>query len=367
VTRNTGVQPNPYFFRQWTLGELGRIVLQDTLDGRCQLSCEMVGDPADSLTAERAVIFQPLGLEPLVAPACPVSVGSNEDGARCPSVFIPLLTEDNVYTLADLPQVQASLLGFGGLWHMLKKDLLQNLEMPSHFNKTTCPDLGCAPNLAVMIVAMSGLETMATLANIGGVPAGGAGDDATERVKRFADRYLVRANSKYACPLGQSLIRLLWDAYRNGGLHKFFPKRGTFQIGGQSVTVTFGIGWLETGTGETQRSFSLEEVRALRANDPTLASLRPPHMGAVQDGPNSFQFWICAQLFVLEFVDAVETWMREVGAVTGLDHWFVDGANKFEDGLDLKRHPESVACLTAMITAARAAAAPAVSTSGTGS
>jgi hypothetical protein len=100
------------------------------------------------------------------------------------------------YTLADFSHVQASLLDTRGLWHMLKKDLLQNLEMPRHFNKTTCPDLGCAPNLAVMIVAMSGLETMATLANIGGVPAGGAGDDATERVKRFADRQAAWARQR---------------------------------------------------------------------------------------------------------------------------------------------------------------------------
>jgi hypothetical protein len=262
------------------------------------------------------------------------------------------------YTLTDLPQVRASLLGPGGMWHMLRKDLLQNLEMPSHFNKTACPELGCAPNLAVMIVGMSGLETMATVANIGGVPAGAPGDDATERVKRFSDRFLVRANPAYGRPLGQSLIRLLWDAYRNGGLHKFLPKKGTFQIAGQAVTVTFGVGWLETGTGTDQRSFSLEEVRALRTSNPTLAGLHPPHLGVVQDGPNSFQFWICAQLFVLELVDAVEAWMWDLGTVGGLDQWFIDGANKFEDGLALKRHPESVACLTAMIAAARTPSPP---------
>ena len=51
-----------YVFRHRTLGELGRIVLQDRPDGRCQLSCEVVGDPADPRTAERAAIFQPLGL-----------------------------------------------------------------------------------------------------------------------------------------------------------------------------------------------------------------------------------------------------------------------------------------------------------------
>jgi hypothetical protein len=51
-----------YIFRHRTLGELGRILLQDRPDGRCQLSCEVVGDPADPRTAERAAIFQPLAL-----------------------------------------------------------------------------------------------------------------------------------------------------------------------------------------------------------------------------------------------------------------------------------------------------------------
>jgi hypothetical protein len=267
------------------------------------------------------------------------------------------------YTLTDLPQVRASLLGPHGMWHMLRKDLFQNLEMPSHFNKTVCPELGCAPNLAVMIVAMSGLETMATVANIGGFPAGAPGDDATERVKRFSDQYLVRANPEYGRSPGQSLIRLLWDAYRNGGLHKFLPKKGTFQIGGRPVTITFGVGWLETGTGADQRSSSLQEIRLLRASDPRLTGLRPPHLGVVQDGPDSFQFWICAQLFVLEFVEAVEAWMRDLGSVAGLDRWFIDGANKFEDGLTLGRHPESVACLTAMIAAARASSSTSVADS----
>jgi hypothetical protein len=52
-----------YVFRHRTLGELGRIVLEETGDGRTQLSLEVVGDPADPMTAERAAIFQPLGME----------------------------------------------------------------------------------------------------------------------------------------------------------------------------------------------------------------------------------------------------------------------------------------------------------------
>lgn len=52
-----------YVFRHRTLGELGRILLQDNRDGHSRISCEVVGDPADPMTAKRAEVFKPLGLE----------------------------------------------------------------------------------------------------------------------------------------------------------------------------------------------------------------------------------------------------------------------------------------------------------------
>lgn len=48
-------------FRHDVLGELGRIRTVDTAAGLGQLSCEVVGDPDDSMTAKRAAIFEPLG------------------------------------------------------------------------------------------------------------------------------------------------------------------------------------------------------------------------------------------------------------------------------------------------------------------
>ena len=51
-----------YVFRHAQLGELGRVVLQGRPDGRSHLTCEVVGDPADPMTAKRAAIFQPLGM-----------------------------------------------------------------------------------------------------------------------------------------------------------------------------------------------------------------------------------------------------------------------------------------------------------------
>jgi len=52
-----------YVFRHRTLGELGRILVQDTGDGHSRISCELVGDPSDPMTAKRGEVFKPLGLE----------------------------------------------------------------------------------------------------------------------------------------------------------------------------------------------------------------------------------------------------------------------------------------------------------------
>src|SRR4051794_19432435 len=45
-------------FRHRVLGEFGRVVLQDLDDGRCHISCEVVGDASDPMTAQRAAIFK---------------------------------------------------------------------------------------------------------------------------------------------------------------------------------------------------------------------------------------------------------------------------------------------------------------------
>ena len=52
-----------YVFRHRTLGLLGRLRVQDAGDGRCRVTCELAGDPSDPMTAKRAAVFQPLGLE----------------------------------------------------------------------------------------------------------------------------------------------------------------------------------------------------------------------------------------------------------------------------------------------------------------
>lgn len=51
-----------YVFRHRRLGILGRLRLQDLPHGQSYLSCEVAGDPADPMTAERERILRPLGL-----------------------------------------------------------------------------------------------------------------------------------------------------------------------------------------------------------------------------------------------------------------------------------------------------------------
>jgi len=64
-----------YNFRHKTLGDLGRMVLQDRTDGQCHISSEVVGDPDDPMTVTRSEIFLPIS-EKLTA-AIEASAGSN--------------------------------------------------------------------------------------------------------------------------------------------------------------------------------------------------------------------------------------------------------------------------------------------------
>lgn len=49
-----------YLFRDNGLGVLGRMVLQETADGRTHIACEVAGDAEDPMTAQRRAVFEPL-------------------------------------------------------------------------------------------------------------------------------------------------------------------------------------------------------------------------------------------------------------------------------------------------------------------
>jgi hypothetical protein len=50
-----------YIFRHRVLGELARILLQELDDGRCNISCEVVGDPSDPMTRSGRQSSNPWG------------------------------------------------------------------------------------------------------------------------------------------------------------------------------------------------------------------------------------------------------------------------------------------------------------------
>jgi hypothetical protein len=47
-----------YVFRHAQMGQLGRLVLHDIPSGRGHISCEVAGDPADSIPAQRLTLLQ---------------------------------------------------------------------------------------------------------------------------------------------------------------------------------------------------------------------------------------------------------------------------------------------------------------------
>lgn len=65
-----------YQFQHKTLGQLGRIVLQDSPDGLCQISSEVAGNPNDPMTETRSQIFEPLSQQ--LATALKATVGKGQ-------------------------------------------------------------------------------------------------------------------------------------------------------------------------------------------------------------------------------------------------------------------------------------------------
>jgi hypothetical protein len=240
-----------------------------------------------------------------------------------------------MYTMSDFPALKEAVLGEGGLWPMIKKDLFQMADMPFYFDTINQPELGTGLNLSLVIVTMSTLETVATLANINGSIKGRDRNFATDVVEAYGERYFTRVNPRYLSQKGQSMVRLLWDAYRNGGLHRFLPKKHEFTSNtGKTSTVTFGVTWLENDL-RPNRCCNLNEVKEIQAKDPTLAGLSLPHLRLTPGVDDSLNFWLCAQALVLELADSVVEWENELKSGSNFAKWFVDGVNAFEEGLTL--------------------------------
>src|ERR1017187_5681978 len=77
-----------YVLRHRQMGVLGRIRIQERAAGGSHLVCETAGDPADPMTAQRAAVFEPLGLQ--LAALFPTDPGALARGVRpAPAPYDP--------------------------------------------------------------------------------------------------------------------------------------------------------------------------------------------------------------------------------------------------------------------------------------
>ncbi|KPX66583.1 hypothetical protein ALP66_200037 [Pseudomonas amygdali pv. photiniae] len=60
VTRQPLPEGMVYAFRDIDMGELGRLVIESTVDGETRISSEVAGDPQDPMTAQRLKVFEPI-------------------------------------------------------------------------------------------------------------------------------------------------------------------------------------------------------------------------------------------------------------------------------------------------------------------
>lgn len=237
-----------------------------------------------------------------------------------------------VYDESDFDALYAAVFDTNGLWEMMKKDLWQIADSPFRFNTVLEPQFGTGPNLSLVIVTMSALETISTLANINNAIRGRQQNFGTDVVCAFGERYLSQVNPRYSSPSGESTVRLLWDCYRNGGVHRFLPKMSKIKNqSGQDVQIVFTVNWLLDKSRQNQ-SYTLEEVQRLRNKDPELRMLSQPHLGITSPNPSQIQYHLCAQAFLLEFAESVEKWKQDLQPRTSFSDWFIDGANAFDLG-----------------------------------
>jgi hypothetical protein len=238
------------------------------------------------------------------------------------------------HKVSAFPKLQQEyLLSDGSPWRMLKKDLRQMIEMPSHFESKKHKKLATGCNLSLMMVATGGLEAMATLANIGG-----AGSDATVRVTNFMSDYFPKVNSRWGMKRGnESMVSLVWDAYRNGGLHRFLPKKQEFKVKSNCVQLDFGVCWSETRLPLPLKDIQKRWRRVAKGQDSATK-----HLQFKRNDDGSINFWVSAPYFSLELEAAVENWINHLAGDEIRQTWFACGVKCFESGLELGSKKDGV-------------------------
>ena len=88
-----------FIFRHTELGELGRLLVQERSDGQTQVRCEVVGDPRDPMTSQRAAIFEPIGRE--LSNLLEQAVGESSPPATSTDAHVPKLPPKSIKQIAS--------------------------------------------------------------------------------------------------------------------------------------------------------------------------------------------------------------------------------------------------------------------------
>ena len=136
-------------------------------------------------------------------------------------------------------------------------------------------------------------------------------------MREFADRYFDFVNTRYRRPKRESLPMLFWDAYRNGGLHNYFPKQHTITTAAGARKVAFGLSWAEHGGAGGNRSPTLEEMQAARAGNPASGGPGLRHLDAEVQPGELLAFWVCAPILALELIDSGDKWATKLESRRG--------------------------------------------------
>ena len=69
-------------------------------------------------------------------------------------------------------------------------------------------------------------------------------------------------------------------------------------------------------------------------------------------------FWVCAPVFTLELIDAVDKWTEDLETEKPLQDWFLIGASKLDEGLAMKNFYRSCPRLMGIVNEAFTARPP---------
>lgn len=201
-----------------------------------------------------------------------------------------------------------------GIWPMIEAELESLLDAPLSLDMyTNDRRQGDAVRSAVPKALLPALETIAALANVNDTISKKAKNYATDVVVEFAGRYLSKESAAYS----ESSVRLMWDVYRNGALHRYWPKTcEALDPASRTANVGFDFRWKEAALQDLRS----EEITAL--DPPQLRLKELPFSGPDH---SFFEIVLWPQILFLELRRAVASWEDDVRCARVPQTWIEVG------------------------------------------